>query len=69
MSHFDPYATLAALFGCVRKADAARSRDAMLPYGPTYIGDFKSEVEAQNWIIRKAKDHFPRRKRHVLESC
>ncbi len=38
--------------------------------GPsTYIGDFKSEVEAQNWIIHKAKDHFPRRKRPVLESC
>jgi hypothetical protein len=39
-------------------------------YGPsTYIGDFKSEVEAQNWIIHKAKDHFPRRDRSVLESC
>jgi hypothetical protein len=24
----------------------------------TYIGNFKSEVEAQDWIIRKAKDHF-----------
>jgi hypothetical protein len=41
---------------------------ATLPYAPsTYIGDFKSEVEAQDWIIHKAKDYFASCNRRKLD--
>jgi hypothetical protein len=49
-----------------RAEDSAEEAGAI---ATAYIGDFKSEVEAQNWIIHKAKDHFPRRSPPVLESC
>ena len=62
----DPNPTIRAL----QRKDGTWCVCATPPYGPsTYIGDFKSEVEAQNWIIHKAKDHFPRRNRPLLETC
>jgi hypothetical protein len=56
----DPSVTIRAL----QRKDGTWCVCATPLYGlPTYIGDFKSEVEAQNWIIRKAKEHFPKRSR------
>jgi len=62
----DPNLTIRAL----QRKDGTWCVCATPPYGlSTYMGDFRSEVEAQNWIIHKAKDHFPRRNRPVLETC
>jgi hypothetical protein len=62
----DPNLTIRAL----PRKDGTWCVCATQPYGPsTYIGNFKSEVEAQNWIIHKAKEHFPKRNRPVLETC
>ena len=52
----DPNLTIRAL----QRKDGTWCVCATPPYGPaTYIGGFKSEVEAQDWIIHKAKDQFP----------